>query len=80
MTAFFDGHHYVEDVAAARIKNYLSYGVVELTEKQTEEIARTIMGVILSYIITEEGHHEFIELRVKKWGLTSMNSIAKRSP
>ena len=39
MQTFFDGHYFVEDVAAARIKNYLSYGVADLNDEQTKEVA-----------------------------------------
>jgi len=66
---FFDGFYYAEDVAAARIKNKLSHEGVTLTSEQTEDIARTIMGVMASYTLQDGSYKEFTDIRKEKWGL-----------
>ena len=67
MTSFFDGSYYVEDVAAARIANMLSHqSSIKLSEKQVEDIARTIMGAMLGYLLGSDSYYEFVDCRKEK--------------
>lgn len=78
MQTFFDGHYFVEDVAAARIKNYLSYGVADLNDEQTKEVARIIMGALVGHLRGIEEYEAFIEVRKEKWKVPEMQAIHRR--
>lgn len=66
----FDGHYYIEDVAAARICNFLSHENIEITDDQREQIARTIMGSLIGYIFMDKNSYQsFSECRKERWGL-----------
>ena len=78
MQTFFDGHYFVEDVAAARIKNYLSYGVADLNDEQTKEVARIIMGALVGHLRGIEEYEKFIEVRKEKWNVPQMRAVHRR--
>jgi hypothetical protein len=69
MNIFYDGHYFIEEVAAARISNYLSHQNIQLTDEHREEIARVIMGAMASDLIGSGRYKEFIDCRKSKWGI-----------
>ena len=68
-TTFFDGTYYGEDVAAARISNLLSHSNIEISEEMTKEMARTIMGAMVGYLLTTDSYGPFVNCRSEKWGI-----------
>ena len=72
---FYDGAHYVEEVAAARISNLLSHDGIKLNEQQREECARTIMGAMIGYLVGSIYFKPFIDCRKERWGLEYLPEI-----
>ena len=66
----YDGHYYVEDVAAARVYNWLTHQGVHLSEKETKEIARCIYGAMLGYMISSDHYRSFEGCREQRWQKT----------
>lgn len=66
MVNFYDGHYFVEDVIAARISNYLSHQGVHLSDSQTEEISRVVIGAMMGYMIGTDDLIDFLKVREEK--------------
>ena len=64
---FYDGHYFVEDVAAARISSILHNEGIDLTDDQKNDIARTIMGAVVGYMIGSDHYQDFVKCRIDRW-------------